>query len=214
MKEAGQNSMVKVPLGFHPVIHLPDEYWVYDFSKGPQSDFDNPFAFTIGKYDETRPGMYTTPLFGGVRNHHVGLDIGAPIDTPIFAFAGGTIHSFGVNSEDGSYGPTIITHHQVSLPISVGSPHPGPLQDIWVLYGHLSHDSLNGLYEGQEFEAGEQLAAIGDENENGGWPPHLHLQVSVKKPVHNDLPGVVRADERESALKEFLDPRLLVGPVY
>ena len=74
MKEAGQNSMVKVPLGFHPVIHLPDEYWVYDFSKGPQSDFDNPFAFTIGKYDETRPGMYTTPLFGGFEIT-VGLDI-------------------------------------------------------------------------------------------------------------------------------------------
>ena len=214
MKGASQNDMVKPPMNFHPVVHLPDEYWVYDFSKGPQSNFENPFLYTIGKYDETRPGMYTTPLFGGVRNHHVGLDIGAPVQTPVHAFADGTIHSFGINPEEGSYGATIITHHAVSLPQHVGSQHPMPVQEIWVLYGHLSNESLLGLSQGQSFRAGERLAWVGDENENGGWPPHLHLQVSINMPVRNDMPGVVSIDERDQALTEFLDPRLLVGAVY
>jgi hypothetical protein len=58
------------------------------------------------------------------------------------------------------------------------------------------------------------LAFIGAEHENGGWPPHLHLQLSVNEPVGNDLPGVVTDEERLQALKDYPDPRLIVGNVY
>ena len=37
--------------------------------------------------------MYTQDLFGGERTIHVGLDIGGPAQTPIFAFEDGRIHS-------------------------------------------------------------------------------------------------------------------------
>jgi murein DD-endopeptidase MepM/ murein hydrolase activator NlpD len=214
MKVVSHGVMVATPLDYHPVVNIPDEYWVFDFSRGPQSDFQNPYEFSIGKYDETRPGMYTTPLFEGERNHHVGLDIGAPAGTEVFAFAEGSIYSFGINAEDGSYGPTIITEHKVSLPISVGSSQQSPPQTIWVLHGHLRLDSLDGLVIGQKFPAGHRLAFIGSEKENGGWPPHLHLQLSLKEPNGYDLPGVVTQEERIQALKDFPDPRLILGNIY
>ena len=214
MKGLGHRGMVTSPLDFHPVVKMPDEYWVFDFSRGPQSDFESHYEYSIGKYDERRPNMYTTPLFGGVRNHHVGLDIGAPVGTEVFAFAPGKIHSFGINDEDGSYGPTIITEHTVSLPVAVGSSQKDELKTFWVLYGHLRLDSLDGLEVGQTFSVGQRLAFIGAEHENGGWPPHLHLQISLKKPVGYDLPGVVSEEERLQALKDYPDSRLIVGNVY
>ena len=48
--------------------------------------------------------MYEHDLFGGVRNHHVGIDLGAPAGEPVHAFDKGLVFSKGVNSEPGSYG--------------------------------------------------------------------------------------------------------------
>ena len=69
---------------FHPVVKLPSEYWVFDFTKGVKSDWQCPLDYQIGRYDEHRPGMYTSEIFSGERDLHVGLDIGAPVDTPVF----------------------------------------------------------------------------------------------------------------------------------
>ena len=94
------------------VIMLPEEYWVFDFTKGEDPDFKCPFPYQIGRYDEIRPGMYTQELFGGERDLHVGIDIGAPVGEPVHAFSKGVVHSLGINDEDGSYGPTIIIKHE------------------------------------------------------------------------------------------------------
>ena len=106
---------------FHPIVKLPEEYWVFDFTKPTNTTWQCPFEYQIGRYDEHRPGMYNTELFGGERDLHVGLDIGAPIDTPVYAFADGIVFSKGVNLEAGSSGPTIFTEHELALPSSVGS---------------------------------------------------------------------------------------------
>ena len=53
--------------------------------------------WTIGRYNEVRENMYTCNLFSGVRNIHMGIDLGAPINTPVMSFAKGTVHSFGYN---------------------------------------------------------------------------------------------------------------------
>ena len=60
---------------FHPIVHLPEEYWVLNLQK-PQTQWNQHYEFTIGRYDEDRKGMYTQALFGGERTIHVGLDIG------------------------------------------------------------------------------------------------------------------------------------------
>lgn len=190
---------------FHPIVVLPEHYWVLNLQR-PQKNWDNPFPVTIGRYDEDRKGMYTQDLFGGERTIHVGLDIGAPAQTSIYAFHEGKIHSFADNDQDGSYGPTIITEHSIQI--------NGVLTSLWVLHGHLSRSSLQGLIVGESIVQGQEIGKMGDENENGGWPPHVHIQLSLGEPNEPDLPGVVRPDDRDQALIDYPDPRNILGMVY
>jgi len=206
--------MVAGAEAFHPVINLPEEYWVFDFTRGEDKTWVCPYEYQIGRYDEYRPGMYTSDLFGGVRDVHIGLDIGAPIDTPIYAFSDGIIHSFGNNLEDGSYGPTLITEHFLSLPEQVGSQILGQKKKVWALHGHLSLDSITGITVGSQIKAGDIIAKVGSEEVNGGWPPHVHFQLSLKEPETHDMPGVVEQEVRESALEIYPDPRLVLGLLY
>lgn len=206
--------MVAGAEAFHPVINLPEEYWVFDFTRGEDKTWVCPYEYQIGRYDEYRPGMYTSDLFGGVRDVHIGLDIGAPIDTPIYAFSDGIIHSFGNNLEDGSYGPTLITEHFLSLPEQVGSQILGQKKKVWALHGHLSLDSITGITVGSQIKAGDIIAKVGSEEVNGGWPPHVHFQLSLKEPETHDMPGVVEQEVRESALEVYPDPRLVLGLLY
>ena len=156
--------------------------------------------------------MYTTPLFGGERDLHVGIDIGGPAGTEIHSFYEGKIHSFGINAEAGSYGPTIIIEYQLSWPPSPQNDHP--VRPVWVLYGHLSTDSLDGLESGMPVSKGQVFARMGKKSENGGWEPHVHFQISLIEPTKPDLPGVVRRSDREQALHDYPDPRLVLGPLY
>jgi murein DD-endopeptidase MepM/ murein hydrolase activator NlpD len=158
--------------------------------------------------------MYTADLFGGVRDIHMGIDIGAPVGTPIHAFADGVVHSFGINSEAGSYGPTIITEHYIGLPTEVGSERFHSKQKVWALHGHLSSESIENIEIGTYFKAGDIIAKVGCEEVNGGWPPHIHFQLSLVEPETYDMPGVVEKSDRESAVQRFPDPRLVLGKLY
>ena len=184
------------------VIILPEEYWVHDFSKGVDPDFDCPFAYQVGKYDETRPGMYDHDLFEGKRNHHIGIDLGAPAGEPVHAFDDGVVFSKGINPEDGSYGPTIIIQHELE-----GKP-------IWALYGHLSTSSLDMVEVGEKVNEGQIIAWVGSMEENGGWEPHVHFQLSWEEPSGNDMPGVVAVEDRDEAIKKYPDPRIVLGRLY
>ena len=120
-----------------------------------------------GGYNEMRP-MYQSPLFISIeeeRNLHIGYDIWLEAGTKIYAPLNSEVHSFAYNDNGLDYGATIILKS---------------LDDLFpfhLLFGHLSMDSIAGLQEGQKFDGGEELARIGNETENGGWFPHLHLQL-------------------------------------
>ena len=193
--------MIKWQTGrYHPVVHLPDEYEVRDFTTGNYTPSE--YEFDIGRYDELRPGMYSTELFADGRFLHIGIDIGAPVGTPCMAFDEGEISHFGYNAADGDYGYVIITKHIVGeIP-------------IWALYGHLSADSIKGKKIGQKISRGEVICWMGDRHENGGWESHLHFQLSINEPETHDMPGVVNPKNREMALKKYPDPRLVLGPIY
>ena len=76
--------------------------------------------------------MYTGELFETeARTIHMGIDIGAPIGTPIFAFDNGRILHQGFNPEPFDYGHVIVTEHQDPMAVL-----------FWVLLGHLSKDSI------------------------------------------------------------------------
>ena len=123
---------------FHPVVNLPEDYLVLDLNK---SSWKSPSdRFCIGKYNEVRPNMYNTELFEGVRNIHMGIDIGGPVGTPCMAFSDGVISHFGYNSEPGDYGFVVITKHVLSG------------KNCWALYGHLDSASIKGKKVGEKIE--------------------------------------------------------------
>ena len=185
---------------YHSIVDLPDNYTVLDLSVNPW--VPSKTEFSIGKYDEVRPEMYVTPIFKGIRNIHVGIDINGPIGTPCMAFTDGIISHFGYNPEPGDYGNVIILQHNISG------------MDIWALYGHLSSESIEGKSVGQKVGKGETIAWFGPENQNGGWEPHLHFQLSLIEPRTHDLPGVVSSEDRIQALRAYPDPRIILGPLY
>ena len=155
---------------YHPVVYLPDEYEVRDFTNGEYSPSE--YEFDIGRYDELRPGMYSAELFSDGRFLHVGIDIGAPVGTPCMAFDDGEISHFGYNPDDGDYGNVVITKHIIGG------------RSVWALYGHLNSKSIENKVIGQKISKGEVICWMGDKHENGGWESHLHFQLSLKSLRH------------------------------
>jgi murein DD-endopeptidase MepM/ murein hydrolase activator NlpD len=187
---------------FHPVILIDEVYQVLDFTS-KQSSMQKPtHRITIGRYNEKRPYLYHQSMFDNSRHYHMGIDLGAPAGTNIHAFDDGEIFLFTEHKTPGDYGPTIITKHQIEG------------IDLYALHGHLSKDSLTQIKCGQQIKKGEVFATIGDQFENGGWPPHVHFQLSYKAPKTANMPGVVSEQDLKSALSIYPDPRIVLGPIY
>ncbi|HVA56275.1 MAG: aminotransferase class III-fold pyridoxal phosphate-dependent enzyme [Gemmatimonadaceae bacterium] len=161
----------------------------------------------VGRYDEPRL-LYVTPLFSGGdrvtderRTIHIGLDLFAPAGTPVFAPLAGAVHAFADNAQPLDYGPVVILRHQTD-----------DGTEFFTLYGHLDRASLAGLAVGQAVARGARIGALGTADVNGGWTPHLHLQVIVDLLGFGlDLPGVARASQRPVWRAVCPDPNLLVG---
>lgn len=195
---------------YHPVVALPAHYHLHDFSSSDDPLPDG--SWSVGKYDEARPTLYATEMFqdeakaadgfAGVRDVHVGLDIGGPAHTPVHAWRAGFVLYSGYNPAAGDYGWCLVTEHDVG-----GVP-------IFSLYGHLDAAAAAQSPAGRRFEAGAVLGGLGERHENGGWPPHLHFQLALQRPATHDLPGVVSRHDRAAALAQYPDPRLVLGPLY
>lgn len=189
---------------FHPVIKLPKEYDVYDLTVGYDPNRKLEREYGIGKYNEQRVGMYTDKeLFArDQRDIHIGIDIAAPVGTPVFSFYDGEVFLFGVNSSEGDYGPTLITRHVINN------------KEIFALFGHLSAESLKNKSIGQKISKGQVIASVGTKSENGGWNPHLHFQLSWLRPAKPDMPGTVNRKDLDQALRDFPDPQIVLGRLY
>ncbi len=195
---------MRPPAGVHPVVLLPPDCPILDL-RG--SAWPAPLLWSIGRYGENR-GIYTQDLFQGPRPRtvHLGIDLGAPAGTAVHAFSAGEVLFAGINPAPGDYGATLVLAHSVA-------PHLAPSGQIWALYGHLSKASLQHARRGRRFEQGEVIAWLGTPAENGGWPPHLHFQLSRSRPDRCDLPGACHPDDFEAASQQFPDPALVLGPL-
>lgn len=187
---------------FHPVIHLPKGYDVYDFSQGYDENRFLKIPYGVGKYNEKRINMYKGELYATGRDIHMGIDIGAPVGTPVHAFYEGKVLMTSYNSKELDYGYTIITEHNLDG------------QNLYVLHGHLSKKSLEQSTPGKGFKSGDILGWIGDKSENGGWNPHLHIQLSYEKPLVCDMPGAVHENDLQEALLKYPNPELILGKLY
>jgi len=157
----------------------------------------------IGRYDEDRVLYRHSPLFDGTaerRSVHLGIDLfvveGTEVMTPLL----GTVHSAADNAGLGNYGPTVILRHELEG------------IEFHTLYGHLSRRSIEELGPGARLEAGDPVGEVGDLQENGSWPPHLHFQIitdSVEGVV--DYPGVAAPSDLDRYLELCPDPNLILG---
>ncbi len=162
----------------------------------------------VGGYDEDRP-IYTSAAYGSpfpaeARTRHLGLDIFAPAYEGVFCPLPGTIHSFKDNRAFKDYGPTIILEHKVGAELV-----------FHTLYGHLARTSFLGMTIGQSVRRGDRLGWLGDADENGSWPPHLHFQIVLEiGDWFGDYPGVCRNSERDRWLLNSPSPMDLLLPVH
>ncbi len=164
-------------------------------------------SVAIGRYDEAR-AIYTGPNFavansaiGERRTIHLGIDVFAPPDTPVYAPLAGVVHACANNTARLDYGPVIVLAH------ATGDGTP-----FYTLYGHLTAGSLDAVHVGQPIAAGEQVGAIGAPPTNGDWPPHLHLQIITDLlELDTDFPGVAAPSQRAVYLGLAPDPNVLLG---
>jgi 4-aminobutyrate aminotransferase-like enzyme len=162
----------------------------------------------IGRYDEVR-AIYTTEQFRVDGNDgpewrtvHLGVDVGSPPGTPIHAPLAGVVVSLRDNAAPGDYGPTLILEH----------PATDERPAFWTLYGHLSRESLAQFAPGTAVTAGQVLGWLGEREVNGGWWPHVHVQVMVDLLGRSgEFPGVARPAEREVMLALAPDPSPMLG---
>ena len=193
---------ISTPTDFSPVVHYDGNPKVFDFTKGYDPDYILTIPFGIGRYNEKRKDMYISTIYNNCRNVHIGVDFWMAAGADVFSFYDGSILFFRDNANHRDYGPTIITEHLLD-----GAP-------IYALYGHLSRESLDNIHEGQKIRKGEKIGEIGNEEENGGWAPHLHFQLSRVKPPEPDMPGVVAEEDLPEALQIYPDPQLVLGKLY
>ena len=159
----------------------------------------------IGRYNEIRR-VYTSDLFKPGddeslewRTLHLGIDLFMEACSPVYAPLDGTVHSFQNNANPLDYGPTIILRHDAD-----GLP-------FYTLYGHLRTDSLDGLVEGRAIKKGQAFAWIGQSEENGGWPPHLHFQLITDLLGRTgEFPGVAAPGQGPVWLSLCPDPNLFL----
>jgi 4-aminobutyrate aminotransferase-like enzyme len=160
----------------------------------------------VGRYNEARP-FYTSDQFKmpgndgpAWRTVHIGLDVFMQPGAAVFAPLAGIVHSFQNNNAPLDYGPTIILQHTVDDGETT----------FFTLYGHLSADSLDNLYEGMPVKQGARIGRIGDASINGGWPPHLHFQIITDLlDRRGEFPGVALPGQREVWLSLSPDPNLI-----
>jgi murein DD-endopeptidase MepM/ murein hydrolase activator NlpD len=112
-------------------------------------------------YASAGVGYYTRPIIGGVKTQsihgHNGVDIGAPVGSPILAAAEGIVLAAKPSGYNGGYGKMIIISH------------PNGTQTV---YGHLSSVYVT---TGQSVSKGEQIGESGNTGRSTG--PHLHFEV-------------------------------------
>lgn len=101
-------------------------------------------------------GYRPSPIRRGVTEFHTGLDLRAPMNTPILAAADGVVTFQGWR---GGFGNTVIIYHGNGL-------------ETWY-----AHNTRNTVVVGQRVVAGERIALAGTTGQSTG--PHLHFEVRL-----------------------------------
>jgi murein DD-endopeptidase MepM/ murein hydrolase activator NlpD len=137
---------------------------------------DKPFAMPLDYRRVSSPfGMRTHPVFGEPR-FRAGVDLTAPVGTPIYAAAAGTLE---LAASGRGYGKRVVLRHD---------------DGYSTCYAHLAFYA-RGLRSGQRIERGQVIGYVGRTGTVTG--PHLHFEVRL-----NDRP----LDPLTLTSREFVAP--------
>jgi len=98
---------------------------------------------------------------------HKGLDIAAPVGTPVLACADGRVIFTGTRQKFQNYGKIVLIQHA---------------SGVYTTYAHLNRILVA---RGQKVKRGHHIASVGNTGRSTG--PHLHLEVRVKSQMFNPL---------------------------
>ncbi|MBU8911772.1 MAG: aminotransferase class III-fold pyridoxal phosphate-dependent enzyme [Desulfobacterales bacterium] len=162
-------------------------------------------GFHLGYYAEPRL-IYTDKAFykgpfkaSNRRTVHIGVDIFAPAGTRVHAPLNATVAAVDNRKDNLDYGGLVILCHETEK----GAP-------FFTLYGHLNPESIKTLTAGQLIEKGQAFAALGEQQHNGGWAPHLHFQTGLINTDPN-WPGAVDPDELDFWSKLYPNPAAILN---
>jgi murein DD-endopeptidase MepM/ murein hydrolase activator NlpD len=139
-------------------------------------------------------GTRTDPFRGGAARHQ-GIDLAAPVGTPIYATAEGTVSEAGYNN--GGYGNLIKLDHG---------------RGIETRYGHLSRILVS---PGQRIARGQLIGHMGSTGRSTG--SHLHYEVRIDGRAVNPIPFMKSNDylvamQKHGAGSHSMDAVALGGP--
>ncbi|QIK78462.1 M23 family metallopeptidase [Sphingomonas piscis] len=142
---------------------------------------------------ESAYGMRSDP-FEGRAKMHAGIDLAAPLGTPIYATADGVVTDAGYNN--GGYGNLIKLSHG---------------RGIETRYGHLS---AIGVHAGQRITRGQLIGRMGSTGRSTG--SHLHYEVRIDGRAVNPIPFMKSNDYlvamRKKVGSHSMDQVALGGP--
>lgn len=151
--------------------HYGDQYYTQHvlrfYSYGACNGDDNVDGNTIisgnGTLKNPCPKARITSEFGprrapvaGASRDHKGRDYGAPVGTPIYASASGTVEIVSTHAIRGNY---VVINHGNGLKT------------------YYQHNSKNLVKVGQKVQVGQEIAKVGRTGRVSG--PHLHFEVHV-----------------------------------
>lgn len=135
------------------------------------------------------------------RTCHLGLDLFMPAGTSLYTPLDAIVRSVDIEPDPLGYGCLITLEHR-----------PQDCPPFISLWGHLAHEAVNRLKAGDVLHAGDLVAYMGDETENGHWAPHLHLQICTDtRLTAMDIIGVGEEAYLDVWAELFPDPRNFAG---
>jgi 4-aminobutyrate aminotransferase-like enzyme/Ser/Thr protein kinase RdoA (MazF antagonist) len=207
-------AVLAVSLRDAPVLDLsvagpgsPDDPQRFDMTAlGRHVDAVAVDGVALGRYAEPRL-IYTAPAFVTQtttgrerRTVHLGVDVFVPPGSVVRAPYDGAVVDVAIRPEDLDYGGVIVLEHRTADGVA-----------FYTLYGHLSPGQLDHR-AGSRVRAGEPIGVVGAPGENGGWPPHLHVQLGLTTLGRGcDWPGVAAPDDVDAWLALYPNPARLLG---
>lgn len=156
----------------------------------------------IGGYGEERDFYWSSPLFRSEiekRTIHLGIDLWTIPLIPVYAPMDATVYGVNNNNLPLDYGYTVVLKHSIAD------------QTFYSLYGHLSDKGMGELSVGQKLKKGDIFCFLGHPTTNGGWAPHLHLQLIIDMEGNkHDYPGVSTKAMQDHYLKNCPSPEKLI----